>query len=191
MANEGENVEEETDFIFLGSKITVDSDSRHEIKRCLLLGRKAMTNLDSILKIRDITLTIKTFAGKTMVFPVVRFRCEYLCLVAQSCPTACNPMDSSLPGSSAHGILQARILECVVISFSRGSSQSRDQTQVSSIVGIFFTIWATREAQHVNMGVLGFEPRVSCMPSMHSTTEPYLQAELIMKQAKHWRIDAF
>ena len=88
-------MEEATDFIFLGSKITVDSDARHEIKRRLLLGRKAMTNLDSILKIRDITLTIKTFAGKTMVFPVVRFRCEYLCLVAQSCPTACNPMDSS------------------------------------------------------------------------------------------------
>ena len=82
MATEGENVEEVTDFIFLGSKITVYSDCRHEIKRRLLLGRKAMTNLDSVLKSRDITLTIQTFAGKTMVFPVFMFRCECLCLVA-------------------------------------------------------------------------------------------------------------
>ena len=82
MATEGENVEEVTDFIFLGSKITVYSDCRHEIKRRLLLGRKAMTNLYSVLKSRDITLTIQTFAGKTMVFPVFTFRCECLYLVA-------------------------------------------------------------------------------------------------------------
>ena len=98
---------------------------------------------------------------------------------------------SSLPGSSAHGILQARILEWVAIPFSRGSSQSREQTQVSCTVGRFFATWATREAQNMNMGVLGIEPRVSCMPSMHSTTEPYPQAELIIKEAKHWRTDAF
>ena len=64
---------------------------------------------------------------------------EYV-LVAQSCPTLCNPMDCSLPDFSAHGILQARILEWVAISFSRGSSQPRDQTQVSCIAGRFFTI---------------------------------------------------
>ena len=66
-------------------------------------------------------------------------------LVAQSCPTLCNPMHYSLPGSCVHGISQTRILEWVAISFSRGSSQPRDQTQVSCIAGRFFTIWATRE----------------------------------------------
>jgi len=60
-----------TEFIFLGSKITADGDSSHEIKRCLLLGRKAMTNLDSILKSRDITLTTKVHLVKAMAFPVV------------------------------------------------------------------------------------------------------------------------
>ena len=67
-------------------------------------------------------------------------------LVAQSCSTLCNPMDCSLPGSAVHGILQARILEWVVVPFSRGSSQSRDQTQVSCFAGRFFTVWDTREA---------------------------------------------
>ena len=66
--------------------------------------------------------------------------------VAQLCPTLCDPMDCSLPGTSVHGIFQARILEWVAISFSRGSSQPMDQTQVSCIVGRHFTIWATREA---------------------------------------------
>jgi len=65
-----------TDFIFLGSKITVDGECSHEIKRRLLLGRKAMTNLDSILKSRDITLPTKVHIVKTMVFPVVMYRCE-------------------------------------------------------------------------------------------------------------------
>ena len=65
-----------TDFIFLGSKITVDGDCSHEIKRRLLLGRKVMTNLDSILKSRDITLPTKVHIVKTMVFPVVMYRCE-------------------------------------------------------------------------------------------------------------------
>ena len=64
------------DFIFLGSKITVDGDCSHEIKRCLLLGRKAMTNLDSILKSRDITLPTKVCLVKAMVFPVVMYGCE-------------------------------------------------------------------------------------------------------------------
>ena len=66
----------ETDFIFLGSKITLDSDFSHEIKRHLLLGRKAMTNLDSILKSRDITLLPKVHTVKAMVFSVVRYGCE-------------------------------------------------------------------------------------------------------------------
>ena len=69
--------------------------------------------------------------------------------VAQSCPTLCNPVDCSLPGSSVHGILQARILEWVAISFSRGSSRPRDQTQVSHIGGGRFNLWATREAHQL------------------------------------------
>ena len=70
---DGETV---TDFIFLGSKITTDGDCSHEIKRCLLLGRKVMTNLDSILKSRDITLPTKVRLVKAMVFPVVMYGCE-------------------------------------------------------------------------------------------------------------------
>ena len=69
--------------------------------------------------------------------------------VAQLCPTLCDPMDCSLPGFSVHGILQARILEWVTISFSRGSSRPRDRTRVSHIVGRCFTVWATREAYTV------------------------------------------
>ena len=71
-----ETIETVTDFIFLGSKITADGDCSHEIKRCLLLGRKAMTNLDSILKHRDITLPTKVLLVKAMVFPVVMYGCE-------------------------------------------------------------------------------------------------------------------
>ena len=73
---DGETMETVTDFIFLGSKITADGDCSQEIKRCLLLGRKAMTHLDSILKSRDITLPTKVRLAKAMVFPVVMHRCE-------------------------------------------------------------------------------------------------------------------
>ena len=72
----GETVETVADFIFLGSKITADGDCLHEIKRRLLLGRKAMTNLDSILKSRDITLPTKVHLVKAMIFPVVMYGCE-------------------------------------------------------------------------------------------------------------------
>ena len=73
---DGETVETVTDFIFLDSKITVDGDCSHEIKRCFFLGRKAMTNLDSILKSRDITLPTKIRLVKAMFFPVVLYACE-------------------------------------------------------------------------------------------------------------------
>ena len=73
---DGETMETVTDFIFLGSRITADGDCSHEIKRCLLLGRKAVTNLDSILKRRNITLPTKVHIVKAMVFPVVRYGCE-------------------------------------------------------------------------------------------------------------------
>ena len=73
---DGETVETVSDFILEGSKITTDGDHSHEIKRCLLLGRKVMTNLDSILKSRDITLSTKVHLVKAMVFPVVMYGCE-------------------------------------------------------------------------------------------------------------------
>ena len=73
---DGETVERVTDFILGGSKITADGDCSHKIKRCLLLGRKVMTNLDSILKSRDITLPTKVHLVKAMVFPVVMYGCE-------------------------------------------------------------------------------------------------------------------
>ena len=72
---DGETMERVTDFIFLGSKITVDGDCSHEIKRCLFLGKKAMTNLDSILKNRVVTLPMKVCLVKVMVFPVIMYRC--------------------------------------------------------------------------------------------------------------------
>ena len=73
---DGETMETVTDFIFLGSKITADGDYRHEIKRCLLLGRKAVSKLDSVLKSRDITLPTKVHVVKATVFPVVMYGCE-------------------------------------------------------------------------------------------------------------------
>ena len=73
---DGETMETERDFILRGSKITADSDRSHEIKRCLLLGRKSMTNLDSILTSRDITLPTKVHLVKAMIFPVVMYGCE-------------------------------------------------------------------------------------------------------------------
>ena len=73
---DGKTTETVRDFIFLSSKITADGDSSHEIKRCLLLGRKVMTNLESILKSRDITMLIMVYLVRTMVFLVVMYRCE-------------------------------------------------------------------------------------------------------------------
>ena len=77
MANRWENGKQVVDFIFGGSKITADGDCSHEIKRCLLLGRKVMTNLDSILKSRNITLSTKVHLVKAMVFPVVMRELDY------------------------------------------------------------------------------------------------------------------
>ena len=102
---EGEQVEAVTDSIFFSSKITGNNDYSHEIKRCLLFGRKAMTNLDSVLKIRDITFPTKVHLVKSMAFPVVMYGCEGWTIqkVAaaakslQSCPTLCDPIDSSPP----------------------------------------------------------------------------------------------
>ena len=104
---DGETMKTVIDFIFLGSKITADGDCSHEIKRHLLLGRKAMTKLDSILKSRDITLPTKVRLVKAMVFPVVMYGCwtvkkAVLCSVAQSCWTLCE--------SDTHGLQATRLL---------------------------------------------------------------------------------
>ena len=82
---DAETMETVTDFIFLGSKITADGDCSYEIKRCLLLGRKVMTNLDSILKSRDITLPTKVRLVKAMVFPVVMYGCESCTIKKTEC----------------------------------------------------------------------------------------------------------
>ena len=82
---DGETVETVADFIFLGSKITMDGDCSHEIKRPLLLGRKVMTNLDSIFKSRDITLPTKVHLVKAMVFPVVMYGCESWAIKKAEC----------------------------------------------------------------------------------------------------------
>ena len=85
MANRWETMETVTDFIFLGSKIIADGDCSHEIKRPLLLGRKPMTNLDSILKSRDITLSTKVHLVKAMDFPVVMYECEHWTIKKAEC----------------------------------------------------------------------------------------------------------
>ena len=85
MGNNGEIVETVRNFIFWGSKITADGDCSHEIKRCLLLGRKVMTNPDSIFKSRDITLPTKVHLVKAMVFPVVMYGCESLTVKKAKC----------------------------------------------------------------------------------------------------------
>ena len=82
---DGKTMKTVTDFIFLGSKITADGDCSHEIKRCLLLGRKAMTNLGNILKTRDITLLTKVHLVKAMVFPVVMYGCEIWTIKKAEC----------------------------------------------------------------------------------------------------------
>ena len=85
MEIDGETVETVSDFIFLGSKITADGDCSHKIKRCLLLGRKIMTNLDSILKSRDITLSTKVCLVKAVVFPVAMYGCESWTIKKDEC----------------------------------------------------------------------------------------------------------
>ena len=144
------------DFNFLDSKITADGDCSHKIKRHGPWEKSYDKLRQSIKKQRHY------FADKGMYSQSYVFF-QYSCMdvragpyrrlkvkVSQSCLTLCNSMDCSLPGSSLDGILQAKILEWVAMPFSRGSSQTRDRTQVSCIAGRFFTILATREAPPKN-----------------------------------------
>ena len=125
---DGETVETVSDCILRGSKITEDGDCSHKIKRCLLLGRKVMTNLDSIFKNRDITLPTKVRLVKPMLIPVVMYGCESQTVKKAAATTAaksrqswltlCDPIDSSPSGSPIPAIHKARTLEWVAIAFS-------------------------------------------------------------------------
>ena len=104
--------------------------------------------------LQDIEYISLCYCCRVLLFIYLKYSSLYMkkvkVLVTQLCPTLCSPMECSPPGSSVHGILQARILEWVAISFSGGSSWPRDQTHVSRIAGRFFTIWATKEVQFVS-----------------------------------------
>ena len=95
MANRWETMETVRDFIFLGSKTTADGDCSHEVKRCLFFERKVMTDLDNILKSKDITLPTKVCLVKAMVFPVVTYGCAAAATLLQSCLTLCDPIDAA------------------------------------------------------------------------------------------------
>ena len=132
MANRRGKVEAVADFTFLGSKITVDGDFRYEIQRCLFLGRKVMTNLDSISKSRRHYFADKGPSSQSYGFSsshVGMWQCVWA--FPQSCLTLCGPMDSSPPGSSVHRIFQVRILEWFAISYSTASPRPRNWTCIS------------------------------------------------------------
>ena len=105
--------------------------------------------------------------------------CVCVCLVTQSCPTLCNPVDYSLSGSSVHGILQARVLEWVAMLSSRGSSQSGDRTQVSRIESKFCTIWATREAKPPKGCSTVAPPKADSCPGCGLSTAPSGRAHVV------------
>ena len=131
---DGETVETVSDFIILGSKITADGDCSHEIKRRLLLGRKVMTNLDSIFKRRDITLSTKVCLVKAMVFPVVMYGCgegngtpfQYSCLE--------NPMDGGAWKAVVHGDAKSQTRLSVFIFTFHFPALEKEMTTQSSVL---------------------------------------------------------
>ena len=137
---------------FFGTQICLLSESSHYSLPQQLISRFTgrLCALQNSLDLITGSEVAKTFISFLLLWSLGITHCilfEMKVLVAQLCLTLYDPMDCSLPGSSAHGILQARILEWVAIPFSRASSQPRDQTLGSCIAGRFFTIWVTREAQ--------------------------------------------
>ena len=175
------------DFILGGSKITADGDCSHEIKRCLLLGRRVMTNLDSILKSRDITLPTKFHLIKVLIFLVVTYRCEsWTIKIAaaaaaakslHSCLTLCDPIDGSALGSPVPGTLQARTLEWAAISFSNAWKWEVEVKSLSR-VRLLATPWTAAYQIPPSMG-FSRQEYWSGVPSPSP------------KIAEHWRIDAF
>ena len=140
----------------------------------LLLGRKAKTKLDSILKMWVIALLTKVHLVKTMVFPVIVYGCEWV-LVVQSCLTFCNHMDWSLPGSSVHGILQARLLEWVAISFSNGcESWTRNKAECWRID--VFQMWCWRKLLRIH-----WTARISNQSILKEIKPEYSLEGLILK----------
>ena len=141
---DGETMETLTDFIFWGSKITADGDCSLESKRRLLLGRKDMTNLDIILKSRDISLSTKFHLVKAMVFPIVMYRCESWTIKnaeREKERESHSVVSDSLRPHRLYSPWNSPDQNTGVLAFpfSRGSSQPRDQTQVSCTAGGFFT----------------------------------------------------
>ena len=132
---------------------------------------------------RNIVLPLDKYSLKTCHIPHCS-KCQkhFKVKVVQPCMTLCSPMDYSLPGSSLHGILQASILEWLAVSSSRGSSQPRDQTQVSCIAGGFFTVWATREAQEYWMGSLFLLQRIFLTQELN---QGLLHCRLILYQLSY------
>ena len=156
-----------TDFLFLGSKITVEFDQSHESKRWLLSGRKVMTNVDNILKRKDITLVTKIYIVKAMVFPVVVYGREWS-EVTQSCLTLCNSMNCSLLGSSVH-------------------RQNTGVGSCSLLQGIFST-------QRLNPGLPHCWQILYHLNYQRNRTDKnpiYGCKNWTIKKAKHWRNDAF
>ena len=125
-------------------------------KSVVYLGKPLLSSAGIIRPLDHTYLTLETLHGMECCKVTIALRRKETraniskVKEAQSCPTLCNPVDCSPPGSSVHGILQARILEWVAISSSRGSSQPRDRTQVSCIAGRRFNLWATRETLNLN-----------------------------------------
>ena len=116
------------------------------------LASPGLCNLSELLNGNNTASLIKLLGTSNLIsimFTILKCSMKSESEIAQSCPTLCDPMDYSPPGSSVHGIFQARILEWVALSFSRRSSQLRDWTWVSHIAGRCFTVWATREVQNV------------------------------------------
>ena len=117
-----------------------------------MLFKVYFRKFQTFIKVRNVrnlhVYILNIYSIVSVLFNVVsiHFLITVLALVTQLCPMLCDPMDCSPPGSSAHGILQARILEWFAISYSKGSSQPKDRTLVSWIAGVFFTVWGTREA---------------------------------------------
>ena len=152
-----------------------------------LLSPKSLQMVISAMKLKD------AYYLEGKLWPAQKSETE----VSQSCPTLCDPMDCSWSVSSVHGIFQARVLEWIAISFSRGSSQPRNQTRVSHIAGRRFTIWATRDCCMTNPDSIlksrdiTLSTKVHLVKVMVFSVVMYGYKSWTTKKDEHWRTDAF